>query len=102
MRPITRRSKRAHASDGNSTSLGGGVFAMNYQPILEDYLKLMETIKIRQALVSDLTQNFHGLPPFCIAETIHLQIRLIYLRNAGFGLSGCTWRRPRGSLRETF
>jgi hypothetical protein len=52
-------------------------FAMNYQPILEDYLKLMETIKIRQALVSDLTQNFHGLPPFCIAETIHLQIRLI-------------------------
>jgi hypothetical protein len=73
----TARSKRDQASADISVSLASDRFAMDYQPILEDYLILMETIKLRQALVADLVKDFHGLPPFCIAETIHLQIRMI-------------------------
>ena len=50
---------------------------MDYQLILDDYLALMESIKLRQSLVGDLMKDFRGLPPFCIAEIIHLQMRMI-------------------------
>jgi hypothetical protein len=73
----TARSKRDHASGDNSTSLDGGALAMNFQSVLDDYLSLMESLKLRQSLVGDLMKDFRGLPLFCIAEIIDLQTRMI-------------------------
>lgn len=44
---------------------------------LNDYCILMENIKFRVDLVTDLARDVHGLPIFAVAELIYLQIRLV-------------------------
>jgi hypothetical protein len=47
------------------------------QSILDDYCEVMKAIKVRTALMGDVLTNHRGLPPFCVGEILHLQVRMI-------------------------
>jgi hypothetical protein len=72
--------RNAEALVGISGSLrpdGVGVFAMEIEGVLNTYCGLMESIKARAALMLNLLSDKRGLPPFCVAEILELQIRVI-------------------------
>jgi hypothetical protein len=47
------------------------------QSTLDAYCELMKAIKMRTAVMNDVLTDHRGLPPFCISEIVHLQIRMI-------------------------
>ena len=50
---------------------------MEIEGVLNTYCWLMESIKARAALMLNLLSDKRGLPPFCVAEILELQIRMI-------------------------
>lgn len=50
---------------------------METKEILAAYCGLMQGIKLRTALMRDLGTNQRGLPPYCVAEIMQLQIRKV-------------------------
>jgi hypothetical protein len=58
--------------------LEAGDFAMDdFQSVLDAYCQLMTGIKMRVAVIGDVIKNPRNLPPFCIAEILNLQVRMI-------------------------
>ena len=50
---------------------------MDTKEVLADYCGLMQGIKLRTALMRELETNQRGLPPYCVAEILQLQVRKI-------------------------
>ena len=50
---------------------------MEIEGVLNTYCWLMGSIKARAALMLNLLSDKRGLPPFCVAEILELQIRMI-------------------------
>jgi hypothetical protein len=50
---------------------------MDTKEVLAAYCGLMQGIKLRTALMDDLGTNQRGLPPYCVAEILQLQVRKI-------------------------
>jgi len=50
---------------------------MDRKEVLGAYLGVMQGIKLRAALIHELATDQKGLPPYCVAETLQLQIRKI-------------------------
>jgi hypothetical protein len=62
---------------GLSRDLAMADLKTTFRATLHDYCVLMENIKFRTSLMLDLTKNQRGLPIFCVAELLQLQIRMI-------------------------